>query len=139
MKQLKNKIIPGDVSRRFRWIMVAALYLLLIIWFEPMLDFLLGQMAFELSAEGVAALNEKKLILAAWGFGLLRSLPLLLFLWLGWQVMRSKQLPPPGLSFPFSIYLISGKTAQYIGMGMIAVALLLLLRELGMLATIFIK
>lgn len=138
MRQQKPEIIIGDPSLRFRWLMATALYLLVLVWFEPILDFYLKQWVFEPSAEGLAALNAKKQLLATWGFTLLRSLPLLLFLWLGWQVVRSKRLPPPGVRLPFTVHLIVGRKAQFIGMGVVAVALLSLLREVGVLATVLL-
>ncbi len=136
MRANRPEMIAGDPSQRSRWWLVILCYLLLLLLFEPALDHFLKVMVFEPTPEGVAALNEKKLLLATWGFVLLRSIPVLLFIWLGWQVVRSRRLPSPGLRLPFSVLLISGQRAQLIGMVMVAVALLSLLRELGLLASV---
>ncbi len=135
MKPQKPEIIAGDPALRFPWILTAAVYLLLVIWFEPMLDDYLKLTVFEPTPEGVQALNETKHLFSAWGFTLLRSIPLLMFLWLGWQIFRSKRIPPPGIRLPFSVPVIKRKTGEMIGMGMIAVALLSLLREVGQLSS----
>ncbi len=132
----KPDIIVGDQSLRYRWAMTISLYLLLLLLFEPLLDHFLKALLFEPTPEGIATLNEKKQLFASWGFMLLRSIPLLLFLWLGWQVARSRRLPSPGLRLPFTVCLIQGPKAQLIGMGMIAVALLSLLREVSHLVSV---
>ncbi len=136
MRANRPEIIVGDPLQRSRWVTVVFSYLLLLLLFEPTLDQFLKVTVFEPTPEGVVALNEKKLLFATWGFVLLRSIPLLLFLWLGWQIVRSKRLPSPGLKLPFSVPLISGQRAQLVGMVMVAVALLSLLRELGVLLSV---
>ncbi len=138
MKPQKNEIIPGDPSLRYPWIMGIAIYLLLFIWFEPLLDQTLKMVVFEPTPQGLTNLNQQKVLLAGWGYTLLRSLPLLLFLWLGWQIAMAKRIPPPGVKLPFAVPLIKGQKAQMIGMGMIALSLLSLLREVGMLALILL-
>lgn len=57
---------------------------------------------------------------------------MLLFLWLGWQIMGTMRLPPKGMRLPITVLLIEGPRARMIGMIMVAVALLLLFRELTM-------
>ncbi len=136
MRANRPEIIAGDPSQRSRWLAVIVFYLLLWLLFEPTLDQFLKVVLFEPTPEGIAALNDNKRLLATWGFMLLRSTPLLLFLWLGWQVVRSRRLPSPGLRLPFSAPLISGQRALLIGMMMVAVALLSLLRELGLLVSV---
>lgn len=134
MRPQKPEIIPADPRQQYRWLMIVALYLLALLWFEPVLDQLLYQLLFSPTPEAVVALNERKLLLASWGYGLLRSLPLLLLLWVGWQITHSRLLPPRQLKLPFSVVLIKGAKAQMIGMGIIALSLLSLLRELSLLA-----
>lgn len=136
MKPKKPEIIPADPRQRYRWLMIAALYLLMLLWFEPVLDLLLHQLLFSPTPEGVAALTQQKALVASWGYGVLRSLPLLLFLWMGWQITHTRMLPPRQLRLPFAVVLIKGPKAQLIGMGIVALALLSLLRELALLLSI---
>ena len=133
MKPQKPEIIPADPPSRFRWLMIIALYLLIIIWFEPLLDKTLYLLFFSPTPEGVMALAEQKQLFAGWGYALLRSLPLLWFLWLGWQITHSRMLPPRYLRLPFPVVLIKGPKAQLVGMGIVALSLLSLLRELSLL------
>ena len=63
----------------------------------------------------------------------MRSLPILLFLWLGLQIMQAMRLPPKGMRLPITVLLIEGHKARMIGMVMAAVGLLLLFRELSLL------
>lgn len=135
MKQNKPEIIHGDKQVAKNWLIVIALYLLLLVWLEPLIDFILMQMPLAPTEEAIAALNQKKLYMTGVAFGVARSLPIMLFLWLGWQIMRAQRLPPRGLRMPLTVQVIAGRKAAMIGMVMVAVALLLLLRELTLLVS----
>ena len=134
MRQEEPEIIEGDKGLARRWLFVIALYLLFVIWLEPLIDFILMHQGFAPTPEGIAALNQKKLYMSGIAFGVARSLPIMLFLWLGWQIARGQRLPPRGLRMPLTVHVIKGRKAAMIGMVMVAVGLLLLLRELTMLA-----
>lgn len=134
-QQQKPETIQGDKGLAKNWLIVIALYLLLLVWLEPLIDFILMQLPFTPTAEGVAALNHKKLYMSTIAFGVARTLPIMLFLWLGWQIMRAQRLPPKGLRMPMTVHVIKGRKAAMIGMMMVALALLLLLRELTMLVS----
>jgi hypothetical protein len=135
MKQQKPEIIQGDKGLARRWLIVIALYLLLVVWLEPLIDFILMQLPLSPTDEAIAALNQKKRYMSSLAFGVARTLPIMLFLWLGWQIVRSQRLPPKGLRMPMTVHVIKGRKAAMIGMVMVALALLLLLRELTMLAS----
>ena len=94
------------------------------------------QGAFEPSHQAIEALNQQKNWIATLAFSLVRSLPLLLFLWLGWQITQSLRIPPKGVRLPISVRVIKGAKARLIGMVMMAVAMLSLLRELMVVATL---
>jgi len=92
-------------------------------------------MPLDRSHEAIVALNQKKAYVSSIAFGVMRSLPILLFVWLGLQIMGTMRLPPKGMRLPIAVLLIEGPKARMIGMAMMAVGLLLLLRELSMLAS----
>ncbi len=135
MKDKKPEIIEGDKVLAKSWLIAIAFYLLVVVWLEPLIDFILMQMPLSPTPEGLAALNQKKLYMSGIAFGVARALPIMLFLWLGWQIVRSQRLPPRGLRMPLTVYVIEGRKAAMIGMVMVAVALLLLLREFSMLVS----
>ncbi len=135
MKQQKPEIIPGDKQLAKSWLLVVAFYLLLLVWLEPLIDFILMQMPLTPTVEGIAALNKQKLYMSSVAFGVARSLPIMLFLWLGWQIVRAQRLPPKGMRLPVTVLLLEGRKAAMIGMVMVAVALMLLLREFSMLVS----
>jgi len=135
MKRQKPEIIHGNKDLARRWLIIIALYVLLMVWLEPLIDFILMQLPMSPTEEAIAAMNQKKQYMTGVAFGIARSLPIMLFLWLGWQIMRSQRLPPKGVPMPLTVHVIQGRKAAMIGMVMVAVALLLLLRELTMLAS----
>ena len=135
MKQQKPEIIPGDKRLAKNWLIVIACYLLLLVWLEPLIDFILMQMPITPTEEGIAALNRQKIYMSGIAFGVARSLPIMLFLWLGWQIVRAQRLPPKGMRLPVAVLLLDGRRAVMIGMAMVVVALMLLLREFSILAS----
>jgi hypothetical protein len=133
MRKDKPEIIPADKQVRRNWLILIGLYLLILLWLEPLIDFILMQMPLERSFEAIAALNQEKLYVTSIAFGIMRSLPILLFLWFGWQVIQAMRLPPKRMRMPITVQVIKGQKARMMGMMMIAVALLLLLREVNLL------
>lgn len=129
----KNEIIPADKQLRKTWLILIALYLLILLWLEPIIDFFLMQLPLDRSHEAIVALNQKKAYVAGIAFGVMRSLPILTFFWFGLIVRQAGRLPPKGMRLPITVVLIEGPRARMIGMVMMAVGLLLLLREVAML------
>ncbi len=135
MKRSKPEIIPGDRQVAKSWLVAVALYLLFLVWLEPLIDFILMQMPLSPTAEGIAALNSQKSYMSNVVFGMARSLPIMLFLWLGWLIVRAQRLPPRGMRLPVAVLLVEGRKAVMIGMVVMAVAIMLLSRELVMLVS----
>ena len=133
MRNKKPEIILADKRLQKNCLILAALYVLLLLWLEPLIDFFLMQLPVESTHEAIVALNQKKAYVSAIAFGVMRSLPILLFFWLGWQIMGTMRLPPKGIKLPITVLRIEGPKARMIGMVMVAVAFLLLFRELSML------
>ncbi|ALP54418.1 hypothetical protein Tel_15395 [Candidatus Tenderia electrophaga] len=131
----KNEIIPADKQMRKTWLILIALYILILLWLEPIIDFFLMQMPLDRSHEAIVALNQKKAYVASIAFGVMRSLPILTFAWFGLLIMQAARLPPKSMRLPITVVLIEGPRARMIGMVMMAVGLLLLLREISMLVS----
>lgn len=132
MKKPKEEIIPADKSVQMTWMILIALYVLFLVWLEPLIDFMLMQMPLDRSHEALTALNQKKAYIASIAFGVARSLPILMFLWLGFQIVQTQRLPPRGLRLPITVRVMEGSKARMMGMVMVAVSFILLFRELSM-------
>jgi hypothetical protein len=127
-----DEYVKGDRQMVKTWLIVFFLYLLVLLWLEPLIDFLLTLNPPDKELGAIGAFNEQKAYIAAIAFGIARSLPILLFLWIAYRVLLSAQLPPKGLKLPFTVRIIKGQQAKMAGMSMIALSLLLLFRELYM-------
>ncbi|MDH5302284.1 MAG: hypothetical protein OEW58_13080 [Gammaproteobacteria bacterium] len=136
MRNPRDEIVPGDPAVLKNWLVFLGLYIAFLLWLEPMIDFLMTMLPLDRSLAAIDAFNQKKHYVATIAFGVARSLPILMFLWLGYVVMQAQRLPPKHIKLPFSVKLISGPRAKMIGMMMMSLALLLLLREVSMLVSV---
>ncbi|HEY5604572.1 MAG TPA: hypothetical protein VIM41_15830 [Gammaproteobacteria bacterium] len=128
-----DEFVTGDKQVGKTWLIVIFLYLLVLLWLEPLIDFLLALNPPDKELDAIRAFNAQKSYVATIAFGIARSLPILLFLWIAYRVLLSAQLPPKGMKLPVTVKIIKGQQAKMAGMSMIAVSLLLLFRELYML------
>lgn len=128
-----DEYVTGDKQIGKTWLIVFFLYLLVLLWLEPLIDFLLTLNPPDKELGAFKAFNEQKAYIATVAFGIARSLPILLFLWIAYRVLLSAQLPPKGMKLPFTVKVTKGQEAKMAGMSMIALSLLLLFRELYML------
>ena len=129
----EEEFVKGDSRVGKNWLIVIFLYLLLLLWLEPLIDFLLTLNPPDKELGAIKAFNEQKAYIATVVFGVARSLPILLFLWIAYRILLSERIPPKGMKLPFTVKLIKGQQAKMAGMSMIALSLLLLFRELYML------
>lgn len=129
----KDEFVTGDKQVGKNWLILIFLYLLLLLWLEPLIDFLLSLNPPDRELTAIKAFNQQKAYIATVVFGVARSLPILLFLWIAYRILLSEQIPPKGMKLPFTVKLIKGQQAKMTGMSMIALSLLLLFRELYML------
>lgn len=136
MRRDKEEFIPGEPSVLKTWLFFVLLYVLFLLWLEPLIDFLLSLTPPDKSLGAIDAFNQRKRYVATVAFGVARCLPILLFLWLGYQILQSQRLPPKGLKLPFTVKLVTGARARMAGMLMMSLALLLLLREVSMLVSV---
>jgi len=133
MRKKPEEFVRGDPAVRKNWIVMVLLYVLFLLWLEPLIDFMLSAVPPDKTLGAIDTFNQKKVYVATIAFGVARCLPVLLFLWLGYHVYHSQKLPPKNIRLPFTVPLITGQAAKMAGMLMMSVALLLLLREIAML------
>lgn len=136
MKKNKEEFIEGDKRVQKTWLIGIGIYVIFLIWLEPVIDMILSLTPLETSASALEAFNQKKHYIATIAFSMARSLPILLFLWLGIQSLLQQRIPPRGLKLPFTVKLIKGPQARMGAMLMIAVSLLLLFREVTMMVSV---
>ncbi|MGD8642429.1 MAG: hypothetical protein PVG89_17460 [Gammaproteobacteria bacterium] len=136
MRNDNDEFVPGDPQVGKSWLIIFFLYVLLLVWLEPLIDFLLTMNPPDKELGAIQAFNEQKAYIAGIAFGIARSLPILLFMWVAYRVMLSGRIPPKGMKVPFTVKLIKGQTARMAGMSMIALSLLLLLREMYLMVNV---
>jgi hypothetical protein len=136
MMKKPPEIVPGDKHTRWRVAMAIAVYILWLLWLEPLIDFLLTTASSD--PLNLVALNQAKREVAGMAYSLTRMLPILLFLWIGYRIMTSASLPPARMKFPFSVPRIKGRSAIMFGLLCIFISLLVLAHEAYLVATLFI-
>lgn len=132
MKKDKEEFIQADKATGTSWLILFFVYVLVLIWLEPLIDTLLALNPPDKELGAIQVFNEKKKYVATLAFGVARSLPILLFLWLAYRVLLTAQVPPKRLKIPFTVKVIKGEQAKMAGISMIALGLILLFRELFM-------
>ncbi|NOY71235.1 MAG: hypothetical protein GXP14_02490 [Gammaproteobacteria bacterium] len=125
--------IPASRSTQQNWLICIAIYVLFLLWVEPIIDGLLTWNFIVPEQAQLDLLNKKKRYITDVTFGIARSLPLLLFLWFGWQVFVSQSLPPKKIKMPFAVYRLEGVKVRMYGMLIILLSLVLLFREIHIL------
>jgi hypothetical protein len=130
----EQKVIPGDKRVRQICLITLALYVLLLVIIEPVIDLSLSR---EFTPGGeiadISTLEARKSYISAVAYGAARSLPALFFLWLGYYILRGRRIPPHGMKFPFTVRLIKGRDAMMFGVLVIGAAVMLLYREVVLL------
>ena len=132
----KDEYVYGDPQVKKNWIILFLIYVLFLLWLEPIIDFLLSARGPDMELAAIQAFNQKKEYIATVAFGVARSLPILIFLWLGYQVMLQGRLPPRGIKLPITIKVTKGQNARMLGMLIIVTSLVLLFRELNLLLSV---
>lgn len=130
MKQQRPEIIPGDRQVRQNWLIIGAIYLLFLVWLEPLIDFLLSFDPLAVDPLAMAGLNEKKMQFASVAYAAARSLPIGLLFWLGYRIITSASIPPARMKFPFSVQKVKGRQARLYGLLLVGVSLFLLYWEM---------
>lgn len=136
MNRDKEEFIQGDPRVKKTWLIGICIYIIFLMWLEPLIDFILTLTPLETSDQALEAFNQQKHYIATIAFSLARSLPILLFLWVGIQCLQQLRIPPRGLRLPFTVKLIKGPQARMGAMLVVALSLLLLLRELSVMLSV---
>lgn len=128
-KKEKPEIIAGDAALRLNVFIVMALYVLLGLLFNPLIDWLLSQGVADDAASLQAMVRRKEFVStvvhASW-----RAIPVLLVFWFSFRVFASARLPPGGMKrFPFTVVCIRGRPAKMFGLLFMVVCTVLLWRE----------
>ena len=133
-KKQPPEIIPGDKNLRQNLLLILAAYILLLIWLEPLIDFLLSFDPLSDDPLSINILNQRKILVSKVAFAIMRSIPIALFFWLGYRTVLSASLPPARMRFPFTVVRIKGRQAKMFGVLIMLVCLILFSREMVLLA-----
>ena len=133
-KKQPPEIIPGDKTLRQNLLLILAAYILLLIWLEPLIDFLLSFDPLYDDPLSINTLNQRKILVSKVAFAIMRSVPIALFFWVGYRTVLSASLPPARMRFPFTVVRIKGKQAKMFGVLIMLVCLILFSREMVLLA-----
>lgn len=132
MKKEPDEFVQADKSTGKSWLIMFFVYVLVLIWLEPLIDTLLSLNPPDKELAAIQVFNAKKVYIATLAFGIARSLPILLFLWLAYRILLTGQIPPKNFKIPFTVKVIKGEQAKMAGISMVALGLILLFRELFM-------
>ena len=130
------EIIPADKQVRQWLLIVTGLYVLFGIWLQPLIDYLLQIMFLNNDPMALDSINQTKQVIMAIVFGCYRAMPMLALLWLGYRILTSARIPPARMKLPFAVPLIQGRTARIYGLVLTLVALMLIYRELVIMARV---
>ena len=133
-KKQPPEIVPGDKGLRQNLLLLLAAYILLLIWLEPLIDFLLSFDPLSDDPLAMNALNQRKIMMSKVAFAIMRSVPIALFFWVGYRSVLSASLPPARMRFPFTVVRIKGKQAKMFGVLIMIVCLILFSHEMVLLA-----
>lgn len=124
------EIIPADQSIKFNFYIFVAVYILLLLLLEPVIDYFL---LFDVNDSNLMLINEsnqKKMMLTSIAYGMLRMFPLLLVAWFGYRILSSAQLPPARMKLPFAVPLQRGRNAKVLGLFIISISLLFIAQNI---------
>lgn len=134
-----HEMVPGDKNIRLNFYLFSAMYVLLIISLEPLVDFVLLMGVDKRDIQAILAMNQNKVVITSMVFTIAHALPLSLIAWMGYRILTSAKLPPARMKLPFTVPALKGKNARMIGILLITLALLLISQDLVNLAKIIIK
>jgi len=134
MKKTEPEIVQADLQLRQNLLIIIALYILFLVWLEPMIDLLLSAFYNSDDPLSIPELNQQKILIAAMAFTMARSLPMIFFFWFAYRVILSARMPPARMRFPFTVQVIKGKPARMFAMLIISICILLLYHEFYLLS-----
>ena len=84
--------------------------------------------------QSIILMNQNKIVMTHVVITVLHVLPMLMLGWLGYRVLTSARLPPARMKLPFTVPLIKGKNARFIGILLMMTSLFLIAQDLVLLA-----
>ena len=127
------EIVPGDKAVRLNFYLFLAVYILIIVSVESLIDFVLLLGVDSRSSESVILMNQNKIIITNIVITTMHILPLLMLAWLGFRTLTTAKLPPSKMKLPFSVPLVKGKNARLIGVILIITSLFMITQDLVLL------
>lgn len=129
-KPEKPEIVPGDKPLRQNLLIILAVYILFLLWLEPLIDLLLSLDPQAADPFALADLNQKKRLYAAVAYAAARSAPIGLLFWVGYRIVASASIPPARMKFPFTLVRIKGRQARWYGLLLMGICMFLIYWEM---------
>jgi hypothetical protein len=126
----KHEMVPGDKNVRLDFYLVVAIYLLILVFLEPIIDFVLMLGVNNSDPRSIIAMNQNKVLVSNMAITVMQVIPMLFIAWFGYRILASARLPPARMKLPFTVPLIKGKNARMIGLLLITLALFLVSQDL---------
>lgn len=129
------EIVSGDKSIRLNFYLSLAIYILIIVSVESLIDFVLQFSVDSRDPQSILLMNHNKIEITKVVVATLYIAPLLLITWLGYRIITSAKLPPARMKLPFSVPLVQGKKAKLIGLFLMIFSLFFIFRALLVVST----
>lgn len=128
------EIVPGDKNVRLNFYLFLAVYILIIVSAESLLDYVLLLGVDSRDPQSIILMNQNKIIITKIVITAMHILPLLMLAWLGFRILTSAKLPPARMKLPFAVPLIKGKNARLIGIILLISSFFFISQDLVLLA-----
>jgi len=128
------ELVPGDKNVRLNFYLLLAVYILLIVSAEFLIDFVLQLGVDVRDPQSITLMNQHKIVMTQVVITVLHILPMLMVAWLGYRILTSAKLPPARMKLPFAVPLVKGKHARLIGILLMIFSLFLVAQDLVLLA-----
>lgn len=128
------ELAPGDKHVRLNFYLLFAVYILVIVSAESLIDFVLQVGVDIRDPQSIALMNQNKIVMTHIVVTVIHILPMLMLSWLGYRILTSAKLPPARMKLPFTVPLIKGKNARLIGILLVVTSLFLISQDLVLLA-----
>ena len=126
--------VPGDKNVRLNFYLLLAVYILIIVLAEPLIDLVL-QIGVDIrDPQSIILMNQNKVVMIYVVVTVIHILPMLMLAWLGYRILTSARLPPARMKLPFTVPLLKGKNARLIGILLMMTSLFLIAQDLVLLA-----
>lgn len=116
------EIVPGDKSVRLNFYLFLAIYILIIISAESLIDFVLQLGVDVRNPESIILMNQNKVVITNVVITAMYILPMMMIAWLGYRVLTSAKLPPARMKLPFAVPLVKGKKARLVGIILMSIS-----------------